>query len=320
MPIYKTTINKFYAGIANDIFSANSAQYANAVGLDDLSQIGRLSPYRSYTSRITGATNIRRVIMGSDGTIYALGEVSGASTSMTAFAKASIHDASWTLSATGTQAPRSKAFTDYRDHIYSWNLAETNINRYAKVDAVYHNEWQTIGNSNAGPIYAHSDGTLYIAYGNIIASWDGTTWTSSALTLPPGFQIVDMTGWGQNLVIAAVRGNGITSFFDPSKSAVFFWDTVNTSSYQLVKFIAEGTIIACRNIGDEIAVIALVSGVDFSQDGKVLAYTYNGGQFELRSSLIVQQSTDSSGFAFIDQHIAVKNNQLYLTAKEQWLN
>src|SRR3990167_379300 len=160
--IYKVVINKFYGGIANDIFSANGSEYADAIGLDDLMQTGRLSPYRSYVSRMSGATNIRRIVMGSDATIYALGEASGASASMTASYKAAIHDASWTLSATGTQAPRSKAFTDYKDHIYAWNLNETNINRYAKKDAVWHNEWQTIGNSNAGPIYAHSDGTLYI--------------------------------------------------------------------------------------------------------------------------------------------------------------
>ena len=312
--MYKITINKFYGGIANDVFSADAASYANALGLDDLLQAGRLSPYRSYTSRILGATNIRRVVMGSDSTIYALGEASGASTSMTASYKAAVHDTSWTLSATGTQAPRSKAFTDYKDHIYAWNLGETNINRYVKKDAVWHNEWQTIGNGNAGPIYSHSDGILYTAYGNIIASWDGTTWTAAALTIPAEYQIVDITDWGQNLVTGAAWGNGVLSTFNPSKSRVFFWDTINTSTYQMAKNIPEGIIIACRNIGEEIAVIALSVGADISQDATLLAYTYNGGQFILRKKIIVQQETNSSGFGFVDQHIQVKNNQIYFIA------
>ena len=314
MPIYKITLNKFYGGVADDIVAPNAAEYAGAVGLDDLTQSGRLSPYRSYVDRSTGGSNLRRVVMGSDGTVYALGEVSGANASTTVYTKTALSDASWTLSASASVGnAQSQAFAEDGNYFYSWD-SNGAIDRYSIRDASFENGWQNPSgatSNNVGPIFHHSNGNTYFAYGNIIAEWDRTTFTAIALDLPPGFQIIDLTEQNSYLVIAAAWGEPITSTFNPNKSKVFFWDTVNTSTYQFAKSIPEGTIIACQNIGDEIAVISLLSGGGLSQDGKAFAYTYNGGQFQLQKKLIVPQNTDSSGFAFRGQHIQVKNNQLY---------
>ena len=328
MPIYKVTLNKFYGGVADDIISANASEYANAVGLDDLMQIGRLSPYRSYTARISGAFNIRRIVMGSDSTVYALGTVaSGSTSSTTVFTKeftAGINNASWTesISGNGAAAQSSKAFTEHgvdgiRKYLYMWD-ANGAIDRYLMHDSLFEDGWQNPSGANAnnaGPIFAHSNGTIYFAYGNNVAGWDGTTFTVVAIDIPPGFQIMDLTEWNSYLIIAAAWGQSITSSIDPTKSRTFFWDTVNPSTYQFAKLIPEGIVYACQNIGGELVAITLQGGGTLSQDGRMSAYVYDGAQFNLKKKLVAREANNVASFAYRGQHIGVKNNQLYFIAQ-----
>lgn len=312
MARHEITIKKFFGGISDDLLAGNAAQYAHAAHLDDFTQPYRLSPYRSYVADETGFTSGTRVLYGSDGTIYGIG-----STISAIYYKADVTTASWTLLANdtaGNGATDDAGFAENRNYLYMWDGAG-NIDRVSMIEGTYTSAWQAsiAGTANAGPIYSHSNGDIYFAYGNNVASWDGTTFTNPAVDIPLGYQIVDLTEWNGYLVIGARWG------LDPAKSRVFFWNPANNNTYDFSKVVPEGVLYIVKNIGDEIAAIAVNGSTAIVKDGKVFAYIYNGAQFELKRKLVVREDTN----IFIgelnprtgDKYSAVKNNQLYFAMR-----
>ena len=307
---FKITINKFYGGIADDLTAGTSAEYANALMLDDFMENGRLSPYRSYVSDTSLATNIRRILIGSDTSIYAMGESSLVARSTLYKKEADPTLAGWTFIRTGgLGASTAEGFAQGGKSLFFWS--GTHLDRYEIAEEVYTDQFQTpAGLVAPGPIYTHSNGTTYFAYDNKIASWDLTTFTAIALDLPSMYTITDLTEWNNYLVITARFA------VDPANSRVFFWDTINTSTYNFSKKIPEGVAYIGKNIGDEVAVIAVNGNTTLVRDATLFAYTYNGGQFVLRKKLIARENTTIEEISAAGDPVAVvKNNQLYFAAE-----
>ena len=97
------------------------------------------------------------------------------------------------------------------------------------------------------PMYVHVDNTLYV--GDVNANGQGqihrvkTTTTTvqgdtnnssayGALLLPFGFYPTAITGYGNDLVIAAIRTS--SSILDQGESALFLWDTTSVSFYDQI--------------------------------------------------------------------------------------
>lgn len=79
---------------------------------------------------------------------------------------------------------------------------------------------------------------LYIANGNLVASYDGTTntWTPNDLDLPDNFEIWDMI-WVDNWIyILGHYPKGITNRKQKVKSSIFVWDSFSPSWAEEYKF------------------------------------------------------------------------------------
>lgn len=317
MAKYEVKIDKFYGGVADDLLAGNAAQYAQAVNLDDFTQLGRLSPYRAYEADQTDIVNGRRILFGSDTTVYSIGDSSATSAVGALWSKALPTTAAWTKLANGTGGVADTAGMDQQGNwVYFWG-GGTDVHRVNVVDGTYVTAVFTptgATSGNLGPIFRHPNGSLYIARANLVASLDteGAASLSAdiAIDIPSGFQIVDLSHWNGYLVITARWGT------DPTKSEVFFWNPANNNTYDFSKKLPEGVVYYCKNIGDEVAAIAFNGGsTDFIRDGKIFAYTYSGGQFELRRKLVVKESANSRTFGSGDAGAFVKNNQIYFTAQ-----
>ncbi len=68
-------------------------------------------------------------------------------------------------------------------------------------------------NFSAYHLFLEYGNILYIADGQFLHSWDGTTSLSEVLTLPSGFSITAMTEYNNKILIAAQNGSGAATLF-----------------------------------------------------------------------------------------------------------
>ena len=110
--------------------------------------------------------------------------------------------------------------------------------------------------------YVHVDNALYFAdvvsdqgvVHKIQTDSSGTD-TGSAynvLDLPEGYRITCFTSWGNDLVIGAMRWNDVTGsapFANIPQPALFFWDTISDSFYNVVEIEEWSVLTALINKG-----------------------------------------------------------------------
>lgn len=150
----------------------------------------------------------------------------------------------------------------YRNYIYF--ATPTNVSRYGPLDgtpALTDTVWTgaTLGSLTAlanttyptlsgvsipnHPMHSHSDGSVYFAdviNGAGVLHRIKTTKTTAegdtndgsaynALDLPQGWFITDIDSWGLDVAILAIQTSSAS--LDQGKSALFLWDTTNTSTF-----------------------------------------------------------------------------------------
>lgn len=197
----------------------------------------------------------------------------------------------------------------YNNYIYL--ATPTNISRYGPLNgtaALTNTVWTgaTLGSQTAltnttypslrgsgtfpnHPMHVHVDNKLYvgdfkdgIGYIHFIKTTkttdegdtdDGSTY--GALDLPFGFMPMDIESYGTDLVIAAIQTTNST--LNQGKAALFFWDTVSSSFYNII-WLPDPIVTALFNHNGLLHVFsgAISTGTDVSNGYRVSVYL--GGQ------------------------------------------
>lgn len=104
----------------------------------------------------------------------------------------------------------------YNGYIYV--ARQTAVDRYEIATTTWTNSWQSLTLNDFHQMVIGMDDKLYIANGNKIASYNGTTWNGSAVTLPTYYDIRCLTFLGDNLYMGTVRNDSAIS------ADIFSWD------------------------------------------------------------------------------------------------
>jgi len=270
-------INQFYGGNAIDEKLGLINQFADtSKGIDVFYKPSILRGNLKMETVETGATAAGMIdfIDASDGVTYGYGYLAkgGANTWMTLW---KLTGTTW--SAVGTASAGAPAedgqVIEYKDYLYFYSRLNT-IGRYGTLSSSpsYTEVWQTTTNSivSNGAMAIQKE-TLYIANGNNVASWDGTTWTASTnFDLPSDWTIISLIPWGKYLIAAA------TSPESDTISRMFFWDT-SATSWEFAKDIPRGKLIGIVNIGDTIKGVVLNPVNDSNHIGSLNVIEWTGG-------------------------------------------
>jgi len=268
-------LDKFYGGIAEDIYSGNAAEFSVAKNFDNYSLRGRLAAYRGVTSDVTGQNEVGNILLASDSAVYGLGTVV-ATTRAKIFCKTSI-GAVWVGATNGEDAltgVSTRMFFENEGYLYYWRSAATGDIRRWKIDGTL--AIASIGTvgvvTNFGPGLAAQNKIAYFAYDNKIASWEESSgnFNANAFDVPTEYVIESLDEWNFYLVV------GCRNKANPELSQVFFWDTIS-DSFTYSKPLREPLKIL-RNVGGELIAVCN-NNTPFASpiDAKLFIYTYNGG-------------------------------------------
>jgi len=304
------TISQFYGGDAVDEKLGRKNQFANtSTGIDIYYKPSILRGNLKMETVETGATSARMIdfVKGSDGTTYGLGYLlyGGANIYMTLW---KLTGTTWSAAGTASaSAPvEDSQVVEYKDYLYCYT--QTNkIGRYGTLSSspTFTEDWQTTTNSLTinGPM-AVTNNELYIANGNLIASWDGTTWTPAAYTLPSQWTIVSMIPWGKYLALGVRLPGSVTS-------KLIFWDTAELTIWEFAKDCPEGELIGIRNVGDVLKGLVLNPATDGDHDGYLNVIDWRGGAVSVahRKQL---SGLVSSSLVFRNNGLDSRNGTLYI--------
>lgn len=319
MAQFRTTLNKFDGGRAEDAFSGFSNEFQKADHLDNITQSGRLRPYRSVEANQTGQVAVGHMTFVShDSNLYGLGTKSGNANAKIYKKSGTITTSDWEAAATGETsggAVKYEMFTEYKSALYFWRGLITTTGTIGKYDidspvGADVNGWNTVTlasttmDVSAGLHFPNND-TLYFAYGNKLAKLDDTTFIAEEFVLPSDVQIVSLAVWDNYLAI------GTKQIGTSKQSKVYFWDTI-AADPEFTKIIPEGELSILRNTGDELTAITITGGNTTTIDGKFFIYTYSGGEFTERKKIITNNNIN---IVTIDRLADVKKGKLFFGAR-----
>jgi len=107
------------------------------------------------------------------------------------------------------------------DIYYSTSQYLGKMSNIEDASPTFNDTFGTFNNATVHPLHEFG-GYLYAGDGNEIAFTDGSTFTTSALVLPSGYNIVDLDDDGYYLVIAARKSSGDLNRI---VNKIFFWNT-----------------------------------------------------------------------------------------------
>jgi len=117
-----------------------------------------------------------------------------------------------------------KGMAEYKDYLY-W-ARDTTLGRY-DFSGTWTDGWQTgLTDADYHPMKVMG-GKLYIGHGQYLASYDGTTFTSTALDLADNWQIRCLDNFGY--LYLAIGASYYTSSGTPVKSKIFLWNRESSS-------------------------------------------------------------------------------------------
>lgn len=217
-------INRFDGGMANDIRSKDPYKARLIKNLDAFSFPNKIVPRRDSESG--NDTSSRKIYDFAYLDTLGLVGVGTSSNLATIFYKNTYTDATWNQTANNqsdiAENKRDDGFLVYYATKGRFYLptGSTTIGGYDPTGA---GAWtdQTLGDLTYGSrgLVHSKDDNLYVSYRNKIARYDGTTWTTTALTLPLRYVITSLCEYGNYLAIGCRTSD---SFGD--RSRVFLWD------------------------------------------------------------------------------------------------
>ncbi len=282
-----------FGGMTNDGHDPSTSASLLSSHFDISTRPHRLTPHRSSEdgNPDQNTEQLANFAYG-NGNLYALGISTGAVAKL--FGTSAIDTPSWFVPGSdidtnnGTRAP--SFFVFYHDQVYG-AAAGTYLWQYDIGSASMTTPWQSLSHTTIAQGLVHSqDDILYIPYDNKIATWDGSSFTSTGLELPSSLVITGICEYGNYLAIACRPVSGI------GNSRVFLWDR-DASLATVSENIdwGEGWLVGLGAIQGTLVGISLI-GVSTSVQSKIVfkSYTTNGAvmfqQLALKSDTLATTS------------------------------
>lgn len=288
----KGFLNQFDGGLAQDARTFSTNQYSDSANFDMLKYSHYLEPYVDLTNEAMGSGTIddSRITdvssMTTSGTtwIIGLGKGGAGSNNVRFFKKDSSSDVttSWTSYATGSASVVAGTLAVYkskgyciRDNSTQHILVEWDGSATASDVASSSGILGGYGTSLPRPFEHPEDKVLYMASGNVVSKFDGSTFTPSAFTLPTDKVITSLTNYGTYLVIVCKPKNGA------GNSTMYFWGRSTTiTTAQAVFDLGVGDAQIVENIENNLVIVMTSSSVgSYSTTSTRYLYvkTYSGG-------------------------------------------
>lgn len=267
------SFNQFNGGMINDPRDPREAVSRICAHFDSYTYPYKLVPYHSSENGDTSAsTNKIGRFVFTNNLLYGLSLETG--TSQKLFAKSDMTTQTWPTTPANmniTAAYDGNAFIDYKGSLY--------MSRASQLDSyAYGSATLTTNVNGAGyvvvnqPVVHPADGFLYLPKATGVISYDGSTWTSSAFTLPDtNYTVVSITPYGIYLAIACINTN-------TNRSVVLLWNrdaTVNTVSENIDW--GEEIIKSIESFGGTLIGISSYSGSSSVFKDKIVFRSYSGG-------------------------------------------
>lgn len=233
-------LNQFDGGQAQDVRDFSTNKQETSYNFDIFTTPHYLRPYIDMVAETTVSgtitdydiTDVDSIIVSGTPTYVALGRTSSGFSTPRFFKKDSTSDitSGWQLYASGVNIKVANSLVVYKGFAYC--LGDTSsaytLQKYDGASTVT-TIGTTTGYNSAGvvprPFVHPEDNVLYIGAGNVISSYDGSTFTATAFTLPDDKIIVSITSYGGYLAIACRPKNGV------GNSVCYLWGrdtTLNT--------------------------------------------------------------------------------------------
>jgi hypothetical protein len=318
-------INNFSDGITGDSRDTTTATFALSQNFDIYSK-SSLVPYKGVTAQtinvasaptmplanLTMAVNLTD--SGGDNDTYSLGKtLDGGVYKPSIYKESSVTSGQWghiaeSVVASGT--PLYNSFTPYNQKLYYLIKSGSNtiLQEYDPSDSSTA-AIGTISDNYATyckPFVHPLDNILYVGIGNTIASYDGTTFTASAKSIPDTSSFVSsLTDYGVYLAIA------MCPKYISEKSKVLLWgrDTSLETFQESIDF-GDGKLKVLENLGGILTGVSIIGGSTFILKPKLILRGYAGGAAEVIKTI---QLTDSA-IPSISTYKARISNKLYFIA------
>ena len=312
--------NQFDGGVAEDVRSHRTNECESSDNFDCLNNSYKISPHigtalETMTSGVTtdfALTDVDSITVAGSISLVALGRVSSGNNSPSFYRKGSTTDitSSWQHYADGANTKVDGSLVVYKGDAYC--LGDTNtahnlqkFDGYTTVSTI-----GTITNTNYTSIvprpFVHpEDNILYMADGNIIASYNGSSFTASAFVLPSDKIVVSLTNYGGYLVVACRPKNGA------GKSTMYFWgrDTSNTLIQESID-LGNVQVNIVENIENQLVVVSTkISVGQYSSilNNKLTISMYTGGAMQVIKELPLSSSLGTA----LNNMKVKKGNKLY---------
>lgn len=231
-------INTFDGGQAQDVRTFATNQQESSYNFNIYTSPHLLTPYIDMvTETVSSGTitdfamsDVNSIIVSGTTSLVALGKESSGSSKPHFFRKNSSSDiaSAWQSYAVGANNVVNNSLVVFRSYAYCLGNTTSahNLQKFDGTSSVTTvGTLDGYGTSPAKPFVHPEDNVLYMGSGNIISSWDDTTFTATALELPDDKEIVSLTSYGAYLAIACRPKNGV------GNSTCYLWGrdtTLNT--------------------------------------------------------------------------------------------
>ncbi len=283
-------IQNFSGGIADDLRQQVSNGFATSQHFDNYSSLNKLTPYDISVADNT--TQVGIMAFNWDGTnLYGMGVNLSSGPKVQIYQKTSLIN-NWVSPSTSTSNTVTSiignGFHIYKGFAYMY-AAANRLDRWA-LGGAYTDSYQSLtftayGDASgnvAQPITHSKTDTAYFPYENKIASLNGTSFTTTALTLPSNLVITALAQFGNYLAIAcrpSVSGS--------ANSRVFLWDMVSFDVSESIDFGTGDLWILANVEGALVGVMNAPTSAGITQaKTKVFIKAYTSGVPVLIKTLI----------------------------------
>lgn len=257
-------IDRFDGGKAEDIRTHETNQSEDSYNFDLYTNPHLLIPIRDSVDETYATSSIDDIELSDvlttviSGTAYltAIGYETAISPKPAFYIRASGMNGAWSQQAVGTGTFVKGTGVTYKEKAYclaSISATTYDLERYNSAGSVTSVGTITVP-AATGQVYPvprpfihPEDNVLYMVIGNVIAKWDGTTFTSYTTILPSGYTATSMTNYGSYLAISVKVINGV------GKSVCYLWGRDGTlNTLQGTVDFGEGDLNVIANIGNSI--------------------------------------------------------------------
>lgn len=308
-------LNRFDGGQAEDVRTTSLYQNAESNNFDIISEPFRLAPFPDSVAETADDTmadvqisDVTICEVSGNAVLVGAGYDSGVSSALTFYTKSDVIS-QWSsqASASGNQYIKGTLIT-YKTLAYAVDSNGSGTYRLIRFNSA--GSVTTIGSITAPAglkvsTFIHpEDNILYVVIGNVIAKWDGSSFSTVSTILPTDWTAQSITNYGGYLAIAMNPDTG------ERNPVCYLWgrDT-SLNTLQGAIDLGEGYVGVVENLNNNLFfVMSPASSFSTNQKNKIIVKGYSGGSVET-----IFESVDSSTLSIgqVSSYKAKQNNRLY---------